>query len=152
MSHDKNRNATFLGKAQQAARRLAHLADAAGCAGNAGAEHRLDRIDDHQGRPQIGGRLQNRFQTGFRQHPQFFVGRAGTAGPHPGLGRRLLARDIKHRTAMARKMSGRRQQQGRFADSRISADQSQGPGYDTTAEYAVQFIDPGRPAQISRIG
>ncbi len=120
----------------------AHLGDGAGGAFDGVDPHRLDRVDDHQRRvggffqgggdvPDIDGGCQ--FDRG--------VGDAEAAGAQADLIDRLFAGDVKHPAAGTGEAGRGLQQQGRFADAGVAADQDDRGWDEAAAENAVQFGD-----------
>jgi len=93
--------------------------------------------------------LKDGFQVGFRHQVKRF--RYGAAfplvvhqqaqGAHADLLLRLFARDIQHRATAFRHFHCHLQHQGRFADSRVAADQDDGTGHHAAAQHPGKFAN-----------
>ena len=143
------REAAPLGEADQLLRRAAHLADRAGRAVERVEIHRLDRIDDDEiraRRPRSSAATMSRTLLAAASRTGA-LGDAEPLGAQPHLIDRLLAGDVGARRAAALPRGERRgglQQQGRFADARIAADQDRRAGHEAAAADAVELGDAGQ--------
>ena len=134
MADQHQSSAAFLGKTDQFLRRGTHLAHRSRRAFNEVAVHRLDRIDDEQ-----GGRLcpakrgqDIAHRCGRRQlHRRIAQPQPPRAQPY--LIDRLLTRNIGNVESALCKVGRGLQQQGRFADPRIAAQQCRRSGHKAAA-------------------
>ncbi len=137
-----------LGEPDQLVRRRAHLGDGAGRGLERLDEQRLDRIDHHEfGRVAGGERGGDVADLGRDREPDRGLRDAETFGAEPHLVDRLFARDIDGAVAARRDAGGGLEQQRRFADARIAADQHGGTGHQSAAEHPVELGDAGREAR-----
>ena len=98
----------------------------------------LDRIDHHDRRffPLRGA--DDAFDTGLGHDPQTILGQAQTPRPHGHLLLRFLAGDVQGRHDLGQPAQGL-QQDGRFADTRITTDQHHRTGHQPATEHPVQL-------------
>ncbi len=142
MAHQYQRGAAFLGETDQLLRRCPHLADCARRAVDQVRMHRLYRID-HQhvgGRAAAEGGQYIAHRCRRRQHHRR-IGIAQPPGAQPHLTRSFLARDISNRFAAERQFRRDLQQQGRFADPRIAANQARRSRHQPAAQRRIEFGD-----------
>ena len=150
---DQHKAAPF-GEAYQLLRGPAHLAHRTGGAVQRVEIHGLDRIDDHQtGRviPVERGDDVAHAAGGGQQHRA--LGDPKALGAQPNLIDRLLAGDVggtrRRCLGLPRRRCHRRrglEQQGRFADPRISAHQNRRAGNKPAAADAIEFGNAGSPS------
>ena len=144
MADEHERGAAVLGVADEFLRARADLAHRPRRAVDEVAVHRLDRIDHDE----IGAApVERREDVAHRRRACERDGRVAEpqalrAQSH--LRRRLFAADIDDRLAAPRQSPGRLQQQRRFADPRIAADQRCRPRDEAATQCAIKF---GNPAQ-----
>jgi hypothetical protein len=126
----------------------AHLAHRARGAVERVEIHRLDRVD-HDEIGSAGGieRSDDVAHAAGRGEPHRPVGDTEPLGAQPHLIDRLLAGDVGSGAARAGECGGDLQQEGRFADPGVAADQDRRAGYETTAAHPVDLADPGFAAR-----
>ena len=146
MADEEHRAARRLGHAHQQAGTFAHLRNAAGRAGHVRAVHRLDRVDNHVIRRDFLPAALSRVHRIFAEDEQIVARHAQPPRAHLDLPHGFLAGNIQHARAILRQMFGGLQQQCRFADARIAADQHQRTFHHAPAEHAVKFSDARRRA------
>ncbi len=145
--------AAILGVADQFLCRCAHLADRAGGTLDQIRVHRLDRIDDQQGRRRTvverGEDVAYR-RGGRKLHRRLPQPHPPRAQPH--LIGRFLARDIGHMQPGQRHLRRSLEQQGRLADTGIAADQGRRRRDQPAAERAIELgnarREPGRQRHV----
>ncbi len=90
-------------------------------------------------------------QVGLARQVQLVVQGAGTFGAQAHLARRLLGTGVQDTATAASRLGRDLEQQGRFADARLAAEQDRGSGHDAAAEYPVELPDAARaPRSILR--
>src|ERR1700730_10756447 len=147
VAHEEDRDVAALGQQHQPAGALAHLAHAAGRRGDAAQEDRLDRIDGGHHRPSLFEMLHDAVEVVLGQHHKAVALDAKTLRPQLQLLDRLLARHVENRAVRAGHLAGELQQQGRLANAGIAADQHQGAGHDSAAQYLVE-LSHGEPEPV----
>jgi hypothetical protein len=95
-AHQHRGNVLPLRREQELRGRLAHLADAAGRRLELDRENGLDRIDDHERRPQARDLLEDALETRFRQEIERRRADAEPIAAALDLVLRFLARGIEH--------------------------------------------------------
>jgi hypothetical protein len=135
----------------EARRRLAHLADAAGRGGEVRAEDRLDRIDRENRRLERFGALDDRRERRLAEHVDLIRREPETIRAHADLLRRLLAGHVEHPRAALAERRGRLQEQRRLADAGVAADQDDGAFDEPAPEHAIELADTGL-APALRVG
>ena len=116
----------------------------------------MDRIDDQQLRFDFADVSQDDLQVGFCHQEQFlWEGYFALAltfeqayRPHFDLPLGFFAGNIQHRVVFGHFYGGL-QQQGRFANARIAADQHHGARYDTASQDARKLFDRYRDAFLN---
>ena len=146
MADQEDRRAALLGEAHQQRRALAHLGYAAGGRGQLFGEDGLDRVDHHH-----LGFLQTRggddaFDAGFGHDLELVFRQAQAARTHGHLLLGFLAGDIERGKARGDIAQGL-QQDGRFADAGVTADQHHRAVHQATAEHPVEFAGGGGKAR-----
>ncbi len=91
-------------------------------------------------------RVENFFQLDFSLQLEILGIHRQPLGAQGDLGTGLFAADVQH-TLDFRQIRQRLQQQGRFADTRIAADQHYPAGHQSAAEHPVEFLDTGAEAR-----
>ena len=136
----------LLGQARELGCAVAHLCHRPRRRAELIGADRLDRVDHHDfGRRRLdGGDDALEADLGQQRHPAAIEPKAPCAQRH--LRRRFFAAHIKHRQLL-RQMGQRLQQQRRFADTRITADQHHRARHQTTAEHAIKFVGAGGVAR-----
>ena len=157
MADQDHAGAGELGEADQRLRRAAHLGHRAGRRFGGFGPHGLDRIDHHQGgTSSCGKRGDDVLDGGFRREFHRRVAQAQPFGAQPHLGRRLFAGNIDDALAAPRQRGAGLDQQGRFADARLAADQQHRARHEAAAGDAVKLGHAGqqarRAASIRRSG
>ena len=110
--------------------------------------HGLDRID-HDERGVAGGLEAGGDVAQVDGGGEFQRGvlHAEATGAQAGLLDRFFAGDVQHAPAVSRQGGRRLQQQRRFADAGITADQDRRGGHEATAQHPVQLGDAGGAAR-----
>ena len=107
--------------------------------------HGLDGVDDEQrGRLAVlhgGEDVADRSRGG---EPHRGAAEAEANGAQPHLLGRFLAGDVDHPVTFAREARSDLEQQGRFADAGIAADQHRRPGDDPAADRPVELGEAAR--------
>ena len=140
MADDEGRDAVDLGHLHQATGALAHLADRAGGRFEGGGVDGLDRVDHEEGRLEFSHPVEDRFQSGLGEEIKVFGLDSEALAAQFDLPGRFLGGDVEDWTALGETVD-RLQQQGRFADPGITADEDEGAGDDPAAEDAVELGD-----------
>ncbi len=107
--------------------------------------HRVD--DDESGRGGAAERGDDIGEIGLGAERDRRLRQPQARRPHAHLGRRLLAGEIDDPGAGLGELGGRLEQQRRFADARLAADQDGGARDEAAAEHAVKLGDAGRQAR-----
>ena len=102
-------------------------------------------------RPLLIERGQDIAQVGLGAEPHLGLGQPQPLRPHPHLCAGLFARDVDGFQPGARKARGGLQQQGRFADAGIAADQDRAAGHQSATQNPVQFRHPRDAARRRRL-
>ena len=136
---DEKGDVVFLCEPQKHAGRLADLGNTARCRGYTRIVHGLNRIDDHHLRFFLQNHLGDCVKIGLAVEFQVAADRSDPLCPEPDLAQRFLAGHIQNGMACIRNVLCDLQQQGRFADSRISADQNERPLHDPAAKHTVKL-------------
>ena len=137
VTDDEDRRSGRFGVFEQRCRAFADLRNAPGRRFDDVGIDGLDRVDDHQVGPLLFDLGQNIFQQSFGIDQTPFVADAQTQGPHLDLLGRLFARNIEGFQAVVRQ--GDLQAEGRFADTRLAAEQHEGAGHEPSAQHAVHL-------------
>jgi len=138
MADQDDRDAQVLGQAQQTGGSLADLADTARGRADLLDIQGLDRIDDRQLGPVLFQRRSDSLKIRCREQLHPFRRRAEAVGAQPDLLRRFFARDIE-RPGFWRQQTQDLQEQGRFADARVTAQQDQRTADKATAQHSVEL-------------
>ena len=133
----------FGGK-EQLRRRFAHLPNAAGRGLELQREHRLDGVDDHEGRPETRDFFENSLEAGFRQDVERRTFDTEPLAARLDLVLGFLARAVEHRADGAGKVGSGLEQQRRLADARFPADEHERSRNDAAAEHPVELADASR--------
>lgn len=128
VTDDEDRCSGRFGVFEQRCRTFADLRNAPGRRFDDVGIDGLDRVYDHQVGPLLFDLGQNIFQQSFGIDQTPFVADAQTQGPHLDLLGRLFARNIEGFQAVVRQ--GDLQAEGRFADTRLAAEQHEGAGHE----------------------
>ena len=148
VADEQQRAADVLGVADQRLRGGAHLAHRAGRRLDRFGPQRLDGIDDDEiGRRSGFERRQDVRQAGFAGERDRRIRQAEALGAQAHLRRRFLAGKIDGAPAGARQRRRELQQQRRFADARLAADEQRRSRDDAAAGDAVELADAGREAR-----
>ena len=143
--HDK---AAPLRQPDQLLRGAAHLANGSGRAVERVEIHRLNRVDhDKVGRAAVIEGGDDIADTARRGEPDRAIGDAEPVGAQPNLVDRLLAGDVSGSGPAGRERGRRLQQDRRFADARIAADEDRRAGNQASAADPVEFGNPGQQAR-----
>ena len=142
VADQQHAGAALLGKTDQGFRPGFQLRDAAGCGLDRRRPQRLDRIDDGDGgRLVLAQRGQNVGNVGFSGQQHRGIIESQPLGAQPYLGDGLFARDINDALTFAGKCRQGLQQQRRFADAGVTADQHPGTWYKTAARNPVELAN-----------
>ena len=141
VADEEDRDPGLLGHAQQPRGRLTHLRDGARRRAQLRRVERLDGVDHADVRPDGFERRADAFELCLGEDRDVRCA-AQALGPELDLRGRLLAGDQECRPALADRAQ-RAQQQRRFADTRLTADEDERGGNEPTAEHAVELGDPG---------
>ncbi len=144
VADEERRDVLSLGGKQQLRRRLAHLPDAAGRRLELEREHRLDRVDDHERRPEPGDLFEDPLEAGLGEDVERRALDAEALAARLDLVLGFFARAVEHRPDGLREVRRRLQQQRRLADARLAADQHERSRHDAAAEHAIELADAGR--------
>jgi len=145
MPDQHQRGAMILGEPHQLMRRRAHLADRPRRALDQVRMHRLDRIDHQQrGRLVLPERRENIPHRRRRRQPHRRPAQPKPKRAQPHLVRRLLARQIHDGFPRPRHVRRDLEQQGRFPDPRIAADQRRRPRHQPAPDRPVELGNPAR--------
>ena len=148
MADQNDRRAGLLGKADQRLRAAAHLGHRAGRGFDRVGPHGLDRIDDDQPRRlAFRQRRDDVLDRGLGRELDRRVAQAQPLGAQTHLRDRFFAGDVDGAVAGARERGGSLDQQGRFADAGIAADQQHRAAHEAAAGDAVEFGDAGGQAR-----
>jgi hypothetical protein len=79
-------------------------------------------------------------QIGFREDEQVGGIHAEAIGAHLDLLQRLFARDVEH-ALRAAKQHGQLEQQRRFADARVAADEHHAAGHDPATQHTAHLFE-----------
>jgi hypothetical protein len=144
---EHQRSAPLLGKADQFLRGCADLAHGSRRTLDQIAVHGLDRID-HQHCRRSTTAEGGQYVSDRRRRSELYrrISQSQTPGAQPNLIGRFLARDIGDWHARQGKPRGRLQQQGRFSDAGIAADQRRRSFDESAAQRAIELLDAGRRA------
>jgi hypothetical protein len=142
VADEKDGHSASLGERQKPPRHLAHLRDRPRRALDLRREDGLDRIHDHRARLLALHLREDAFEIRLRQQVQILRRHAQTLAAHLDLPLRLLARNVEHaRTARAQLVS-HFEQQRRFPDAGVAADEDEASRHDAAAEHAVKLRYP----------
>ena len=144
VADQQRRNVARLREPRELRGALAHLAHGARRRLQLLAEQRLDRIDgEHAELVARRDAREHRFDAGLREHVERRFADSETLRSQPDLLERLLARDVTGRNSR-REIRERSQQQRRFADAGIAADQHDAARHEAAAEHAVELAETRR--------
>ena len=136
-----HRGVAGLGETHQSGRAFADLRNRAGRRIQSFGVQRLDRVDDDEARPMLGQLVENQVNAGLGQHRQIEPRQPEPARAQADLRKRFLARNVK-RIEPAFDGGEHLQQQRRFTDARIAADQDHRARHDAASEHAIHFRQP----------
>jgi hypothetical protein len=145
VTDQEHAGAGLLGEAHELGRRLAHLADRTRRSGEQFGPDGLDRIDDQQVGPARRGFAENAFDRGFCERFEAIECDAEPLAARSDLGQAFLAGHVEPAHALPERAE-HLQQQGRFTDAGIAADQHHRAGDESAAEHTIEFGDTGRAA------
>ena len=152
VSNDEHGDPRFFRKAHQPCRALTHLSDASGCTIEIRSEYRLDRIDDENRRRLGGGSRNDRLEQCLPEEIDIarLIRKPVSSQLH--LERRLLSRDVQRSVARCLELRRDLEQESRFADARLSADQDHRAWNDSAAEDKIEFTEPRFPSRLGLSG
>ncbi|MGC4080978.1 MAG: hypothetical protein QM736_02395 [Vicinamibacterales bacterium] len=128
--------------------RLAHLADAARRGLELEREHCLDRVDDHERRPEARDLLEDPLEACLREQVERRIGHTKSFTARLHLVLRFLARAVEDRTNRTGHVGGSLQQQCRLADARFTAKQHERSRHDAAAKHTIELADAGRETRV----
>jgi hypothetical protein len=147
VADEEQRGAALLGVARELGGAFAHLGDRAGRGLQRVAPQRLDRVDHRDGGLLLAQHVQDAFEVDLGQQLERGGVEVQPARAQRDLLARFLAADVERRRAR-RQVRQRLQQQRRFADARVAADQHHAAGHQPAAQHAVEFLDAGGRARL----
>ena len=112
-----------------------------GAEGTSGAEDSLDGIDDEQPGFDLLNVAYDSLQRGFAENEQIGRGYVQAFGAHFYLTRRFFARNIKASESFLAYRRKGLQQQRRFSDTGIAADQNDRSRNEAAAQYSIELAD-----------
>ena len=142
MADQDDGDAGLFGDPRQLRRAFAHLRHRAGRRTERLGIHGLDRVDHRDLGLVFGQRVQDFFELDFGLQLEVLGVDRQALGAHRDLRAGFFAADVQD-LLEARHARQRLQQQGRFADARIAADQHHAAGHQAAAQHAVEFLDAG---------
>jgi hypothetical protein len=138
----QQRRARLLGMADQGAGRRADLADRAGGGIEVVRPERLDRIDHHQvGLARLAEGGEDVGEVGLAGEQHGGLRQPQALGAQADLGGGLLAREVERRAAAGRQRGAELEQQRRFADAGLAADQQRRAAHDAAPGHPVELGD-----------
>ena len=137
VADDEDRRAGRFGVFEQRRRAFAYLRHASRRRVQQVGVDGLYRVDHHQIGPVFADLVDDVFEQRFGIDQTFVVADADASRAHLDLLGRLLARNIERLESVRRQRE--LQRKGRFADSRLSAQQNQRPRHHAAAQYAVHL-------------
>jgi hypothetical protein len=147
---DENRGPTLLCEAHQPRSALAHLSHISGRAFEIRGVQRLNGIDDEDIWPPRRGGRDDRLEIRFAQQLDVSRGLVQSVRAQAHLQRGFFARRVQRAPAAVLQSSGDLEEERRFPDSRLAADENHASRDDAAAEGKVEFGEPGFPAR--RVG
>ena len=106
---------------------------------------RLHRVDHTDVRPRLLERCAHHIELGLREDLDRFG--AAEAGRAKGdLRDGFLARDQQSAPTAARDRAERAEEERRLADPRLTSDEDERSGNETTSQHSIELGDPGRDA------
>ena len=144
---EEDRDVVALRDLEEARGALAELRDAASRGADRVRAHRLDRVDDREGRTCLADRLHDRGQVRLGEERDAGAVDAEAASAELHLNGRLLAGDVEDGPALAEPRGGLHEQAA-LADAGVAAEQDERPADHAAAEHAVELGDAGRDAVL----
>ena len=145
MTDEEDGDTALLRRAEKLRRRLTDLAYRARCCGDTLGIHRLDRVDDDEVRLLLPDGLDDVLDIRFRHEAEIAGDRADTLRPQLDLLEALLTGDIEDGfSVICRQITRDLEEDRRFSDARVTAEQYHRAYDDTTAEYTVELLEAGR--------
>ena len=153
MADQDDGRARALGEADQRLRRAAHLRDRAGRGFDHVGPHGLDRVDDDEARGRaLGQRRDDVLDRGLGGELDRQRRQAEPLRAQPHLRDRFLAGNIDRAVAGLRQRRRDLDQQRRFADAGIAAEQQHRSAHEAAAGDAVEFGNAGgEPGRVLRL-
>ena len=150
MADDKECDPHLLGQSQEHCRGLVDLGDTAGRRCDLIAVHGLNGIDHHGLRLVPADDIGDDLQICLAQKLQGIRRAADPRSSELDLPQGFLSRNIQDLNPASRHKAGSLQQDRRFSDSRVSADQDERSGHGAAAEDAVQLPETCRKPGLLR--
>jgi hypothetical protein len=144
--HDRRAMAAF-GKTHQRGGTFAQLHRRAGTGLDRLEPHRLDRIDHQQCAAPLGGNLQDGVERAIGDQFEVCAGQFEALGAQRHLRHGFLPARIDDRQIL-REGRGDLQKQGRFADSRLAAQQRDRARQQPAAKYPIELRETQRHARL----
>ncbi len=151
MADEDGGNAAPLGVADHLVCRGADLGDRTGCGLDMVEPHGLDRIDYHEVGPFGVERGEDVAERCLGAEAHRRIGQPEPLRAHLHLRRRLFAREVKRLQPRSREGGGGLQEQGRFADAGVAADQDRRGRHQPAAQDPVELVQPRGAARRWRI-
>ena len=142
MADHKHRDIVGFRNIQKTGGALFDLGHRAGRRVDVGAAHGLDGVDDHKPRLQLLDQAADLVHIALGCQQDVILGHVQTHRTQLDLPHRFLAGDIQHAAALGY-LAAQLEQDGRFADARLAADQRHAAQHDAAAQHPVQFADAG---------
>ena len=143
VTNDHRRCLGCLGIVRQCLGALSHLGDRADRGGKAPIPYRLDGIDHDQVRCEPADSLESRLQVRCRDHVAAVHKGPEPFGTAPHLLRRLFGDNEQRLSSPLCSACSGLQQERRFADPWLTADQGHRAGDEASGEHSVELCDPG---------
>ncbi len=145
VAHEQHGGPRFLGEPHESRGALAHLANVAGRALQRLGVAGLDRVQEQHARAERRRVMQDGLEPGFAEHVHLAGVVREAIGAETQLLGGFLARHVQRRDAGALEAGGALQQQRRFPDPRLAADQDDRSGDHAPAEHEVELGEARPP-------
>jgi hypothetical protein len=150
VADDDHGDAAGFGQADQVHAAIAQLRHRPRRGGQSGLVNHLHRIDDHHIRMHLIDLMGNPLNIGFSEHQKIFRIGSQPSGSHGDLLSRFFAGDVENFSAGRRQPICHLQQQSRFADPRLPADEHGRSADNSAAEHSIEFPDAAGPPRDLR--
>ena len=142
--------ATLLREPEEPEPALPHLRHTARRRVERSQVERLDGVDDEERRTEPRDLLEDAFEVDLGLHPEAVQTSAErqALGAELHLARRLLARDVEHRSLRASERGRELERERGLPDAGVAADQDERAGHEPAAEHTVQLADAAHPPRL----